>query len=699
MADQSRAVKGVAFDLYFSLYKTDGTIIPNPGTYTAKIIKNGGTVADCANSVTEVDTTYGCLKLTLSATEMNADSVWVQIKDDTTGCVPFCATIYTAVANITGDAYARLGAPAGASVSADVAAVAAKTGNLPAAPAAVGDIPVASANATAVWAAGTKALTDKAGFSLAADQSSVTVGTANAIGATGLAAIWDRLTSAITTTGSIGKLVKDTLDAAVSSRLATSGYTAPANADIAAIKADLEDENAGLAHIAATTDTANDLIGMPYMGEDVSSIAGILGMPVGASLAADVAAIPSAPPAATVASAVRTELGTELGRIDAAVSSRLATSGYTAPSNTSIASILAIAQKLDTAFELDGAVYRFTTNALEEAPTDAGGGTTAQQVWEYATRTLSDKTGFALTSAYDAAKAAASAAAVSALGSPMQASTYAAPDNAGIAAVKAKTDALPSVPASKADADAATSAANAAKASADLANRTAPANSDVAAIKAKTDNLPAVPAAKGDIPAAPDLSKLDVAVSTRLAASAYSAPPSIGGLATEANATANKEAVVAAMADIEIDTSGLSVEVDLSDITDLLTPIETRLDAIGAGAVTVLSPVTADGDLTICAGDDYLAADGRDVRFSIPTANLPTLAGGSVKLKARSFTWTAARITSDHDAWLVSFDLTAEQTVHASPSGFELEATTADGHVVTLSTGTLKVKFDRPAVT
>lgn len=58
---------------------------------------------------------------------------------------------------MTGDAFARLGAPAGASVSADVAAikvdtaaVKAKTDNLPAAPAAVSDIPTAVANADAL---------------------------------------------------------------------------------------------------------------------------------------------------------------------------------------------------------------------------------------------------------------------------------------------------------------------------------------------------------------------------------------------------------------------------------------------------------------------------------------------------------------------------------------------------------------------
>jgi hypothetical protein len=38
-----------------------------------------------------------------------------------------------------------------------------------------------------------------------------------------------------------------------------------------------------------------------------------------------------APTAATVASAVRTELTTELGRVDAAISTRLASAGYTAP--------------------------------------------------------------------------------------------------------------------------------------------------------------------------------------------------------------------------------------------------------------------------------------------------------------------------------------------------------------------------------
>ncbi|MBK9284999.1 MAG: hypothetical protein IPM51_11890 [Sphingobacteriaceae bacterium] len=42
--------------------------------------------------------------------------------------------------------------------------------------------------------------------------------------------------------------------------------------------------------------------------------------------------------------------------------------------DTEINSILTIINKLDTALELDGAVYRFTTNALELAPSGGGGG-------------------------------------------------------------------------------------------------------------------------------------------------------------------------------------------------------------------------------------------------------------------------------------------------------------------------------------
>jgi hypothetical protein len=50
---------------------------------------------------------------------------------------------------------------------------------------------------------------------------------------------------------------------------------------------------------------------------------------------------PSVPSATTIASQVRTELSTELGRLDATVSSRLASASYTAPANSDITAIKA----------------------------------------------------------------------------------------------------------------------------------------------------------------------------------------------------------------------------------------------------------------------------------------------------------------------------------------------------------------------
>lgn len=49
------------------------------------------------------------------------------------------------------------------------------------------------------------------------------------------------------------------------------------------------------------------------------------------------------------------------------VNTRLAASGYTAPDNAGIAAAKAVTDKLDTTLEPDGAIYRFTDNALEQA--------------------------------------------------------------------------------------------------------------------------------------------------------------------------------------------------------------------------------------------------------------------------------------------------------------------------------------------
>jgi|GEM_PF-6826819 len=83
----------------------------------------------------------------------------------------------------------------------------------------------------------------------------------------------------------------------------------------------------------------------------------------------------------------------------------------------------------------------------------------------------------------------------------LAASAYTAPDNASVAAIKAKTDNLPADPASNTQVNTRLS----------TGAYTPPDNASVAAIKAKTDNLPADPAS-------------NTQVATRLAAGAYTAP-------------------------------------------------------------------------------------------------------------------------------------------------------------------------------
>ena len=113
------------------------------------------------------------------------------------------------------------------------------------------------------------------------------------------------------------------VDVATSTRLATSGYTAPSAAPtVAAIRQEMDSNSTKLANLDAT---------------------------VSSRLATSGYTAPTTPPtAAANATAVRTELATELARVDAAVSTRLAGSAYTAPSNSDVTAIKAKTDLLET---------------------------------------------------------------------------------------------------------------------------------------------------------------------------------------------------------------------------------------------------------------------------------------------------------------------------------------------------------------
>jgi hypothetical protein len=109
--------------------------------------------------------------------------------------------------------------------------------------------------------------------------------------------------------------------------------------------------------------------------------------------------------------------------------------------------------KLDTLTE-NSSGLRFTAKALEAAPAGGGGsgGATAQQVWEYASRTLtasSDPSAAAIATAVRTELATELGRVDAAVSTRLAATAYTAPANSDIAAIKAKTDNLPADPATE----------------------------------------------------------------------------------------------------------------------------------------------------------------------------------------------------------------------------------------------------------
>lgn len=136
----------------------------------------------------------------------------------------------------------------------------------------------------------------------------------------------------------------------------------------------------------------------------------------------------------------------------------LLASNYVAPANASIASILTNTSRVDALIENSGG-DRFTAKALESAPAGGGSSLTAADVWNYATRSLTDKSGFSLTQSFPANFAnlginssghisRVTLVDTTTVNSDMRgtdnallASSYTAPDNTGISALTSRLSA------------------------------------------------------------------------------------------------------------------------------------------------------------------------------------------------------------------------------------------------------------------
>ncbi len=315
-------IRFFAFD-----YSTGAPKTGDAANITAYVSKDRGALTVLADTTaTEVSSTNaaGTYEFDLAQAETNGDTLDFTAKSSTANVslVPVLnmQTVVISAAQ-TGDNYARLGAPAGASVSADVAAVQAKTANLPAAPAAVSDVPTAATTAAAVR---TNLATELARIDVAVSSR----GTSTYAGAdtAGTTTLLSRVTAA---------------------PLLASAYTAPDNTSVAAIKAKTDNLPAAPASEGNVTAVGTAVAALPSNASITTAVWSaatrtLTSAGAGGATAAEVwgyatrsLTASSDPTAAQVATAVRTELSVELGRMDASIS------GVPAATRTNLATELA----------------------------------------------------------------------------------------------------------------------------------------------------------------------------------------------------------------------------------------------------------------------------------------------------------------------------------------------------------------------
>lgn len=243
--------KGVAQTVQIICYDSETPTDPTSPVVT--VAKDTGSFTAATNSPTVV--TPGRVVIALTATEMNADAIAVKVSSD--NLEDQIALFYTEAdytATRAGYLNAGIDTRAPASSALDKATW---------------------TDARASWidklnVSGTLAHTDNAnsfkatGFATAGDAMTLTSGERTNLAA----AIWNWLTSAITTAGSIGKLILDNLNATISSRAPAA--TALSNVDWTSTRAGRIDK-LNVSGTLANTDNANqfkaDVSGVAPAGE------------------------------------------------------------------------------------------------------------------------------------------------------------------------------------------------------------------------------------------------------------------------------------------------------------------------------------------------------------------------------------------------------------------------------------------------
>jgi hypothetical protein len=410
------------------------------GNITGYVSLDGTANAIDDTNPAEVDSTNmpGLYVFDLTQAETNCDAFALVAKSSTANIriEPIIGFTTGAAVTQTGDAFARLGAPAGASVSADIATRLATSGYT--APPSASDIKTAleadGSKLDHLWEmteddAGTRRFTENA-----LEQAPTAGGSAPTVeqiraemdaNSTKLAAILADTNELQTDLANGGRL--DLLIDAIKAKT----DNLPADpADQSAVEAAITAATSPLATAAALdavgyyvdTEVAAILADTNELQTDLAN-GGRLDLLIDA-IKAKTDNLPSDPADQSAVEAAITAATSPL----ATAAALDAVDNYV---DTEVAAIKAVTDKLDSAVELDGEVYRFTANALELAPSGGSAPTAAQvadAVWDEVLDTAHEVAGSA------SVLLQASGDAYARLGAPAGASV-----SADIAAVKAET--------------------------------------------------------------------------------------------------------------------------------------------------------------------------------------------------------------------------------------------------------------------
>lgn len=174
---------------------------------------------------------------------------------------------------------------------------------------------------------------------------------------------------------------------------------------------------------------------------------------------------------------------------------------------------------------------------------------------------------------------------------------------------------------------------------------------------------------------ATELAHLDDDITSRLAATDYTAPDN-AGIAAIPTTTLTQQNVADALKlapSVGTPAAG-SVDADLDTLVGRVGGVETP--------ITVTSPVATSGAIELLAGDDYLTADGRQLSWTEPDGgNWPDLSGGVTfyAISSPSAFSKAMTVVSNSTPKQVTLDLTAAETA-TLPGRFDFYLRALDAH-------------------